>query len=728
MSNSLNPNQKEAVLHQDSPLLILAGAGTGKTRVLTERIIYIINSYIANPHQILAVTFTNKAASEMKHRIVSQIGDLANNIWMGTFHGVATRILKRHPELVGLKPDFTIIDSDDVLRLLKQITADLNIDTKDYPIKNYQYQIERLKDKALLPSDLKVDNLSDRLPKFLEVYTRYQNRLQSLNCVDFGDLLLYNLKIFAQSPETLLYYQNKFQQILIDEYQDTNACQYQWLLKLAGSGCESDSEHRAKKINKNICAVGDDDQSIYSWRGAEIANILRFEKDFGNTKIIRLEQNYRSTPNILGAASHLIKHNKERHGKTLWTDSKSGSDVKFLNFISDRQEASGIADLISEIKRNEKTNLNQIAILVRAGYQTRSFEEAFLMNGIAYRIIGGLKFYDRKEIKDAIAYLRLIYNLSDDLAFERIVNLPKRGLGDAGFEKLLNKSRDEKCSLFTALERAINDGTGDPHEVGRRQSDVSNKIFKGKTKDALEIFAKQIKEWQGLVVTSSVKDLAQRVLEESGYVKMFELEKTPEAQGRLENLEEFISGLSEFESLTAFLNHVSLVSGDEKIDVNSEMVNIMTVHSAKGLEFDVVFIPGLEEGVFPSGRSINERHGLEEERRLLYVAITRARKILYLSMAQNRFIYGQMQPCVPSQFLRELPSDILFPTQESDDFVVRSKSENKTEESSGTVLGKRVFHQKFGYGKILEVDGQTLTIKFEKADTKKITQNFVTIL
>lgn len=697
-SLNLNPNQKEAVLHQDSPLLILAGAGTGKTRVLTERIIYIINSYIANPYQILAVTFTNKAASEMKHRIISQIGDLANNIWMGTFHSIATRILKRHPELVGLKPDFTIIDTDDVLRLLKQITSDLNIDNKEFPIKNYQYQIERLKDKALLPDDLKSEHKNDRLPKFSEVYSRYQNRLQSLNCVDFGDLLLYNLKIFQKSPETLLYYQNKFQQILIDEYQDTNACQYQWLLKLAGN-------------NKNICAVGDDDQSIYSWRGAEIANILRFEKDFPNTKIIRLEQNYRSTPNILGAASHLIKNNKERHGKTLWTDSKSGSDVKFLNFISDRAEASGISDVILELKQNEKINLNQIAILVRAGYQTRSFEEAFLMNGVPYRIIGGLKFYDRKEIKDAIAYLRLIYNLSDDLAFERIVNLPKRGLGNAGFDKLMSKSRDEKCSLFIALKRSILDGT-----------------IKGKLKETLEIFVKQIEDWQGLMPNSSLSDVAKKILEESGYAAMLEAEKTPESAARIDNLEEFISGLAEFDSLAAFLDHVSLVSGDEKIDHNKEMVGIMTVHSAKGLEFDVVFIPGLEEGVFPSGRSMNERNGLEEERRLLYVAITRARKMLYLSMAQSRFVYGQVQPCIASQFLRELPSEILFGSQRNDDFISNNNSQTQYTNSSDSVVGKRIFHQKFGYGKILEIDGEKLTIKFEKAGTKEIMQNFVTIL
>jgi DNA helicase II / ATP-dependent DNA helicase PcrA len=703
--NSLNPIQKEAVLHQGSPLLILAGAGTGKTRVLTERIIYIINSYLANPYQILAVTFTNKAAAEMKHRISSQIGDLAQNIWMGTFHGIATRILKRHPEIVGLKSDFTIIDSDDSLRLIKQITADLNIDSKEFPPKNYQYQIERLKDKALLPEDLSSSNSFERLPKFLEIYGHYQNRLQDLNCADFGDLLLYNLKIFVKSPETLQYYQDKFQHILVDEYQDTNNCQYRWLLNLTGK-------------QQNICAVGDDDQSIYSWRGAEVANILRFEKDFLNTKIIRLEQNYRSTSNILKTASHLIKHNQHRHGKTLWTDGAGGEKIKLLTFMSDRMEATGIADIILDLQRKDKINLNNIAILVRAGYQTRSFEEMFMSNGLPYRIIGGLKFYDRKEIKDAIAYLRVVQNSADDLALERIVNSPKRGLGQAGLEKLMNKARDEKSSLFLAIKRSVNDET-----------------LKGKSKLALKELIDNLEKWQSSIQLISLSDLAKQILEDSGYIQMWQNEKTPDAAARVENLQEFAGSLAEFDSLAAFLEHVSLVSGDEKIDRDKEMVNIMTVHSAKGLEFETVFIPGLEEGVFPSSRAMNERNGLEEERRLLYVAITRAKKLLHLSFAQNRFTFGQMQVTLPSPFLRELPEE----TIDSNQLLSRSFNEYQpktkhyylgdeaNEKQEETLLGKRAFHQKFGYGKVLEIDGEKLKIKFEKGDVKTLMKNFVTI-
>ncbi|MFT6332213.1 MAG: DNA helicase-2/ATP-dependent DNA helicase PcrA [Lentimonas sp.] len=697
---NLNQVQKDAVVHQGSPLLILAGAGTGKTRVLTERIIYLINTYLANPQQILAVTFTNKAASEMKFRISNQIGELAHNIWMGTFHGVAMKILKRHPETVGLKGDFTILDSDDSLRLIKQITTDFNIDNKEFPAKNYQHQIERLKDKALLPTDFSSSpEVANHLPKFLAVYQSYQSRLIALNCADFGDLLLYNLKIFEKSPDILQYYQNKFQQILVDEYQDTNKCQYRWLLALAGN-------------NPNICAVGDDDQSIYSWRGAEIANILRFEKDFKQTRIIRLEQNYRSSSNILDAASHLIKNNQHRHGKTLWTEKKDDSNekVKLTNYVSDRAEADGIANNIFSLKG--RVNLNQVAILVRAGYQTRSFEEVFMSQALPYRIIGGLKFYDRREIKDATSYLRIVQNLSDDLALERIINLPKRGLGKVGLDKLRTRARDEKSSLFMAVKRSVLEGS-----------------LKGKIKQSLLELVENLEKWQNLMSNVSLTDLTQAVLEDSGYVKMWQNENTPDAKTRVENLNEFIGGLSEFENLAHFLDHISLVSGNDKIDQSQEeMVNIMTVHGAKGLEFDCVFIPGLEEGVFPSGRAAAEKNGLEEERRLLYVAITRARKLLYLSYAQSRFVFGQMQYSLPSPFLRELPDDIVNESQSSGgDYYFNAKQEKDgNDEKKGDVLWQRVFHQKFGYGKVLEVDGDKLKIKFEKAGTKTIIKDFVT--
>ena len=710
MTLNLNPAQKEAVLHYGSPLLILAGAGTGKTRVLTERIVHLINSYLADPRQILAVTFTNKAAFEMKHRIAEKIGDLGNNIWMGTFHSIATRILKRHPEIVGLKPDFNIIDSDDSLRLIKQIGSGFEIDMKEFPPKSYQYQIERLKDKALLPSDLSVVSaISQKLPKFLEIYQSYQNRLCALNCADFGDLLLYNLKIFLADPKILQYYQDKFHHILVDEYQDTNNAQYQWLVYLAGK-------------QQNVCAVGDDDQSIYSWRGAEIANILRFEKDFLNTKIIRLEENYRSTANILKAASCLISNNKNRHQKTLWTKGEAGNKVRLLSFLSDRMEASGIAETILDLQRKEKINLNDIAILVRAGYQTRSFEEMFMANSLPYRVVGGLKFYDRREIKDAIAYLRIVQNFADDLALERIINLPKRGAGDSAISMLKSKASHEKCSLFLALKRSVLEG-----------------ILKGKAKQALGDLVMNLEKWQNLVAEISLSDLTKQILENSGYIQMWQTEKTPDAASRVENLQEFAGSLAEFESLAGFLDHVSLVSGDEKIDIKKEMVNIMTVHSAKGLEFEVVFIPGLEDGVFPSSRATLELNGIEEERRLLYVAITRARKILYLSLAQSRFTFGQMQISLPSPFLKELKGELLEEIADDFDSFEQNYKRNYQQNHQSnplktrlakqeSVAQKRVFHQKFGYGKILEADGEKLQIQFEKSGIKNVMKNFVSFV
>lgn len=694
-SPSLNPTQKAAVLHNDSPLLVLAGAGTGKTKVLTEKIIYLINSYLVSSREILAVTFTNKAAGEMKHRIANSIGDESHNIWMGTFHSIATKILKRHPEIVGLKPDFTIIDSDDCLRLIKQISADLDIDPKEFPVKNYQYQIERLKDKALMPEDLSPQHINN-LPRFLEVYQNYQNRLRFLNAADFGDLLLYNLKIFDRSEATLEYYQNKFRYILVDEYQDTNNAQYQWLLKLAAK-------------HQSICAVGDDDQSIYSWRGAQIANILRFEQDFANTKIIRLEQNYRSTANILKAASHLIHHNKHRHGKTLWTEKSSGDKIRLLSFLSDRNEAESIAYLIKDFSQ-QQTKLNNIAILVRAGYQTRCFEEAFMNNSLPYRIVGGLKFYERREIKDAIAYLRIVYNSADDLALTRIINLPKRGIGEAGLSNLINQARSQNLSLFLSLKSAD---------------------LKGKSKLALNDLVNNLEKWQNIVTTTPLANLAGQILEESGYIKMWHNEKTPDAAARIENIEEFINSLNEFSSLAEFLEHVSLVAGDEVKNQQNDMVNIMTVHSAKGLEFDTVFIPGLEEGVFPSSRSIQERNGLEEERRLLYVAITRAQKSLYLTWAQNRFVFGSMQSCLPSPFLKELPEEILE-NNYYDNFAYGSANSNhrtttETPKPTNSLLNKRVFHQKFGYGKVIEIEGEKLKISFEKSDVKTVMKNFVEV-
>jgi DNA helicase-2/ATP-dependent DNA helicase PcrA len=712
ISNSnLNPAQKEAVLSTEGPLLVLAGAGTGKTKVLTERIVYIINSYLANPNQILAVTFTNKAAGEMKNRISATIGDAVNNIWMGTFHGIATRILKRHADIVGLKPDFTIIDSDDQLRLLKQITTELNIDSKQYPPKAFQYQIERIKDKGLLPEDLNSDNiLVNRIPRMLAVYTNYQNRLQNLNAADFGDLLLYNLKIFEKSPENLAYYQDRFRYILVDEYQDTNSSQYQWLLKLTNK-------------YKNICCVGDDDQSIYSWRGAEIANILRFSEDYPNTKIIRLEENYRSTGHILKAASHLIKNNDQRHDKTLWTGAGEGNKIKLLSFINEKSEASNITHLIQNLQRSQLVKLNNVAILVRAGYQTRSLEEAFIQSSLPYRIIGGLRFYERMEIKDAIAYLRIVSNFSDDLALERIINLPKRGVGNASINKFFELAKNENCSLLTAIKRSIEDG------------ETRIKIG-GKIGEALKELTNNLEKWHNNIRHTSVANLAKEILADSGYIQMWENQKTPDAETRFENLQEFINSLEEFDSLEAFLEHVSLVSGDEKLNLKNDMVSIMTIHSAKGLEFENVFIPGLEEGVFPSGRSIEERDGLEEERRLFYVAITRAKKNLFLSFAQSRVVFGSWQNSTMSRFLKELPEASL----EIEDsflagFINRSSVQTiptlptrtsfVTTKQQPSLTNKRMFHQKFGYGKVIEINGDKVTVAFEKAGIKTVMKDFL---
>jgi DNA helicase II / ATP-dependent DNA helicase PcrA len=631
---NLNNPQKEAVLQTEGPLLVLAGAGTGKTRVLTSRIIHIVNSYLASPLQILSVTFTNKAAAEMKKRVGEIIGDQVHNLWIGTFHSVAARILRRHPEVVGLRNDFTIIDSDDQTRLLKQIITDLGIDTKQFPAKNYLGKISRLKDQTITSSKLKSDAVEVNLPKLKQVYETYQYRLKSMNACDFGDLLLYNLEVFEKAPEVLAYYQDKFRYILVDEYQDTNDGQYRWLLTLAA-------------VHKNICCVGDDDQSIYSWRGANIANILRFEKDFKDAQVIRLEQNYRSTNNILKAADSVISNNKERHGKTLWTDEKQGEKVKVISFADDRMEAQTVCSLIKQ-HYALGIKLSNIAVLVRAGYQTRSFEESFMQNSLSYRVIGGLKFYERMEIRDSIAYLRVVANPSDDLALSRIINVPKRGVGNSTINTLYQKSKLEKISLFESIKKSI--------ELGE---------LKGKAKDALKALTDHIEKWQGMMETITLCELAEVVSKESGYIQMWRNENSLEAQGRIENIQEFIRSLEDFSSLIEFLEYVSLVEArDDKS--NQDSVNIMTVHAAKGLEFDLVFVPGLEDGIFPSSRSVEEKGGLEEERRLLYVAITRARKNLYLTYAKSRYIFGDYQMSLPSRFIQELPeSEIEFEEKSS---------------------------------------------------------------
>lgn len=721
MLNSLNTPQIEAVTNTDGPLLVLAGAGTGKTKVLTSRIIHILNCNLATPFQILSVTFTNKAAAEMKKRIGDVIGEQVNNLWVGTFHSIAARILRRHPEAVGLRPDFTIIDDDDQTRLLKQILADFNIDPKQFPAKAYLGKISRLKDKVVTPQNLESKGDDLALPKLKEVYAMYQQRLKAMNAADFGDLLLHNLTLFKTAPEVLALYQERFRYILVDEYQDTNNAQYQWLLYLAA-------------LHKNICCVGDDDQSIYSWRGANIANILRFEKDFTNAKVIRLEQNYRSTSRILKAADSVISNNKERHGKTLWTDAGLGEKVKVLSFMDDRMEAATIAGMIRNFIAAKRFHPSQIAILVRAGYQTRSFEEAFIQNSIAYKVIGGMKFYERMEIRDAIAYLRICANPDDDLALNRIINVPKRGAGDAAISSLYEKSKQGEISFFSAIKKSLEENS-----------------LKGKSRDALKILTDQITKFNGRIGGENLSDLARSVLTEVGYISMWKSENTLESQGRLENIEEFINSLADFSNMTEFLEYVSLVEARDDKNLQ-DAVSVMTVHAAKGLEFDLVFVPGLEDGLFPSGKSIDERNGLEEERRLMYVAITRAKKQLVLSSAKSRYIFGDVQMQMPSRFLKELPeseidfeevffgSEYTFSNRQSpvasrqpihsqpfkQNFASSYTVKKPEPKLTDSMSGKRVFHQKFGYGKVIGMDGNKLEISFEKTGTKTVMKDFVT--
>ena len=764
MLQNLNEPQNQAVSTTEGPLLVLAGAGTGKTKVLTSRIIHILESGLAMPNEILAVTFTNKAAAEMKKRIGESIGDQVNYLWVGTFHSICAKILRRHPESVGLRPDFTIIDDDDQNRLLKQILSDLNIDPKQFPTKAYLAKISRLKDSG--KTSINFDDVN--LPKLRDVFQNYQQRLRAMNATDFGDLLTLNIDVFKNAPEILAQYQNQFRYVLVDEYQDTNDAQYQWLLKLSQLYC-------------NICCVGDDDQSIYSWRGANIANILRFEKDFADAKIIRLEQNYRSTSRILKTAHAVISNNKERHGKTLWTNLGEGEKIKVFSFYDDRTEASRIAINIKNTIEVNKVKPSQVAVLVRAGYQTRQFEEAFMQNALPYRVIGGMKFYERMEIRDSIAYLRLCSNFDDDLALLRIINVPKRGIGEAGLASLQDKAKQNKITLFEAIKNSIEDGS-----------------LKGKSRETLTNLINSLEKFHAFIGLKSLMDLAKALLEEVGYLPMWRIENNLEAQGRVENIEEFIRSLGDFSNIVEFLEYVSLVEARDDKNLQ-DAINIMTIHGAKGLEFDMVFLPGLEEGIFPSNKAVEQKNGLEEERRLMYVAITRAKKKLIMSFAKSRYIFGDMQNSLPSRFLKELPESEIdfeevgfagrssyqkFSDEDEDDFSqdqdfsqnskktyyqnnsssasknfgamqprkfinnlssfasksATNSSSNNTNfiASSGgsspvnssvignnSLIGARVFHQKFGYGKIENADGNRLTIAFEKTGIKTVIKDFV---
>lgn len=768
--SGLNPEQREAVETLDGPVLVLAGAGTGKTRVLTTRIAHILATGRAYPSQILAVTFTNKAAREMKERIGVLVGGAVEGMpWLGTFHSIGVKLLRRHAELVGLKSDFTILDTDDVVRLIKQLIQAEGLDDKRWPAKQFAGMIDGWKNKGLTPPDIpEGDSRAFANGKGRELYSAYQNRLKTLNACDFGDLLMHPISIFRRHTDILKEYHQKFRYILVDEYQDTNTAQYMWLRLLA---------QRAKGEPQNVCCVGDDDQSIYGWRGAEVDNILRFDKDFPGAKVIKLERNYRSTEHILGAAGHLIAHNEGRLGKTLFTERSSPDDEKVVVHAAwdSEEEARAVGEEIEQLQRKNH-NLNDMAILVRASFQMREFEDRFVTLGLNYRVIGGPRFYERLEIRDAMAYFRLVCQPADDLAFERIVNTPKRGLGDTTIRNLHDYARARDIPMLAAAADII-------------ETDE----LKPKARKALFDVVQDFRRWQGLLENTEHTTLAEQILDESGYTAMWQADKTAEAPGRLENLKELIRSMEAFESMRGFLEHVALVMDAEQNE-NLDAVSIMTLHSAKGLEFDTVFLPGWEEGLFPHQRALDEggRSGLEEERRLAYVGITRAKKLCHIWFVSNRRIHGLWQSTLPSRFLDELPpahvdvaaSDSSYGGyggrggygqsrfDKADPFTnnystpgwkrAQQNRSDATRDNWGTrsghaverigygesgprtrtidgelvaksvadtpskfFVGDRVFHLKFGNGNIAAIEGNKLTIDFDRAGQKRVLDGFV---
>jgi DNA helicase-2/ATP-dependent DNA helicase PcrA len=716
----LNPEQRAAVEAVDGPLLVLAGAGTGKTRVLTTRFAHILLQGKAFPSQVLAVTFTNKAAREMRERVAAILGQPAEGLWLGTFHALAARMLRRHAEQVGLTSNFTILDADDQARLLKQVMDAARIDTKRWPVNGLMAVIQRWKDRGLEPAAVTPAEDSDYAGgRATELYAAYQDRLRALNACDFGDLLLHVVALLRAHPDILAEYHRRFRYILVDEYQDTNLVQYYWLRLLAQG-------------HRNICCVGDDDQSIYSWRGAEIENILRFEKDFPGAAIVRLESNYRSTKPILAAASALIAHNAGRLGKTLRPGraDADGEKVRVVALWDSVEEARMVGERI-EAARRAGTSLSEIAILVRAGFLNRSFEERLIAIGVPYRIIGGARFYERAEIRDAMAYFRVVAQPADDLAFERIVNLPKRGLGDTAMAAMHGIARAESVPLAMAAARALETGA------------IKNARARAALSDLLQGFDR----WRAMLPGQGHVVMAQTLLDESGYSAMWQQDKSPEAPGRLENLKELVSAMADYESLAAFLEHVALVMENDEA-AEGERVSLMTLHGAKGLEFDMVFLPGWEEGVFPSRRSVDEGgdKALEEERRLAYVGITRARRVAVISHAANRSIYGNWQSQLPSRFLDELPAAEVARegaaqarpqasvfagggmfAQRPRRMIEAGAWEVKERPAAATsfAVGQRVFHQKFGYGRVTGVEEDRLDIAFEKAGEKRVLDRFV---
>jgi len=748
----LNAPQREAVLTTEGPVLVLAGAGTGKTAALTRRLAHIVFSRQAWPSEILAVTFTNKAAREMKERIAGIVGESFEGMpWLGTFHSIGAKMLRQHAELVGLQSNFTILDTDDQLRLLKQLIQAAEIDEKRWPPRMLAGLIDQWKNRGLNPADLDA-NENERYAngRGQEFYAAYQARLLALNACDFGDLLLHILNLLKTNREILQRYQQRFKYILVDEYQDTNSSQYLWLRLLAQS-------------HKNICCVGDDDQSIYSWRGAEVANILRFEKDFPDAKVVKLEQNYRSTPHILAAASGLINHNSGRLGKTLWTEETEGDKVQVIGVWDGPEEARRTGDEIEALQQLKQVSLNDVAILVRAQFQTREFEDRFISIGMPYKIIGGFRFYERAEIRDALAYLRVIAQPADDLAFERIVNTPKRGLGDKTVEKVHRLARSRGIALAAAAYMIC-----DTDELPPRARNTLLELMRN--------FAR----WREMAADTDHAELARIVLDESGYTTMLQADRSTEAAGRLENLTELARAMEEYETLGEFLEHVSLVMDNDARDDEAK-VTIMTMHGAKGLEYDHVFCVGWEEGVFPSQRSLDEggNASLEEERRLAYVAITRAKKKCTIFHAANRRIYGQWNSSIPSRFIGELPDDHVEHessmsggeslwranwSEHSDPFAhlaaanatragQRGPGWQRAAASSGgfdknprvvkearrsavslgnkgrddVTVGMRVFHTKFGYGEVKVKEGNKLEIAFEKSGDKRVLDSFVEV-
>ena len=741
----LNPEQRAAVESTEGPVLVLAGAGTGKTRVLTTRLAHILTTGKARPWELLAVTFTNKAAREMRHRITDMIGPAAEGLrWLGTFHSVAAQILRRHAELVGLKSSYTIIDTDDQERLIKQLLAAENIDPKRWTPKHLAGLIDQWKNRGWTPENLPpAEGAHFANNRGAALYGLYQERLRILNACDFGDLLLHNLTIFTKHQDVLEDYHRRFRYILVDEYQDTNIAQYLWLRLLAQG-------------RRNLCCVGDDDQSIYGWRGAEVDNILRFERDFPGATVIRLERNYRSTEHILAAASGLITANKSRLGKTLWTEAQGGQKVQVRGVWDGEAESRLVAE---DLERWRKTRrYSEAAVLVRASFQMRAFEERFVLLQIPYTVIGGPRFFERAEIRDAHAYLRLVQSQDDDLAFERIINTPRRGIGDATVQKLLTLARAQGVSAMTAARDLI-------------RSDE----LPARARTALRVFVRDLDRWQGQAAALSHPRLTETILEESGYIDALRLDKGPTSQTRLENLKELVQSMAAFESLSAYLEHVSLVADLDR-GAGDDAVQIMTLHAAKGLEFPLVFLPGWEEGVFPSQRSIDENgeRGLEEERRLAYVGITRAREEARISFVANRQVYGRWTSQLPSRFVDELPPASVEAGSETgyygggpglkdgpsrwDDThygsgydspgwkraqsrgyaggppgrtqVIEGEGRlvavSDTGGSSAYARGDRVFHQKFGGGRVSSVEGNKITVSFDAAGEKKVIDSFLT--